>query len=366
MPRKLGVEEELLLCDPETGRQRSLSHRALAAHAARAPQVDAELEQELFLAQLETGTPATTSVDELVRELVVCRSAAARAAEEAGAVLVAVGAHPLEDDRPVRVTPKPRYERIVEEFGIVGREASVCGMHVHVDVADDDEGVAVLDGLRPWLPVLRALSVNSPFWRGQDTGFASWRTQVWGRWPTTGPAEPFGSGKRYHEAAEALIASGAALDRGMLYLDARLAASYPTVEVRVFDVMTELDDVALVAALTRALVETVVRRPSPETWRTDLLRAAHWRASRYGLSSQLLHPQTGDPAPAREVVEATIAFCGEALQEAGDLERVSDGFEQLTARGTGASRQRAAAEAGGGVEAVVADLRARFAASYAG
>ncbi len=108
-------------------------------------------------------------------------------------------------------------------------------MHVHVDVADDGEGVKVIDGLRPWLPVLRAMSVNSPYWRGTDTGYASWRSQVWARWPTAGPSDLFQDPEGYRAATEALVRSGAALDLGMLYFDARLSQSYPTVEIRVFD-----------------------------------------------------------------------------------------------------------------------------------
>ena len=152
-----------------------------------------------------------------------CRLEAAESAAQAGAALVAVGTPVLQKSDQEQVTAKDRYERIVHEFGEISRQGSVCGMHVHVDVADDEEGVTVIDGLRPWLPVLRAMSVNSPYWRGTDTGYASWRTQVWARWPTAGPSDPFGDPAGYRAVTEALVASGAALDVGMLYLDARLA-----------------------------------------------------------------------------------------------------------------------------------------------
>ncbi len=393
----MGVEEELMLVDPETLGLRAVSHVALAAHldglVAPARSADAldgsdwsdgsdgsdgsdesdresSLDQELFLQQLETGTEACLTTSELRRSLLSSRRAAAAAAAAASAALVAVGTPVLAIGED-QVTPKPRYQRIVQEFGQIGRQGSVCGTHVHVDVADDAEGVRVIDGLRPWLPVLRALSVNSPYWHGHDTGYASWRSQVWGRWPSAGPSDPFGDPEGYSAATDALIASGAALDAGMLYYDARLSRRYPTVEVRVFDAMTEPDDVLLLAMLTRALVTTVAeetsggRRGASSPWRSEMLRAAHWRASRDGLSRDLLDPGTGGRRPARDVVGGLVAHVRAALEDSADLDEVTDSFERLLARGTGAARQRAAAERGGGLEPVVADLLTRFAASWA-
>lgn len=371
--RKIGVEEELMLVDPESGELMAVSHQALRAHrdqnkAAAARDgfgAEAGLEQELFLQQIETGTSPHESIADLERDIAACRRRAAESAAAVQASLIAVGTPVLADTTAQRVTPKDRYERIVREFGEIGRQASVCGMHVHVDVSGDDEGVAVLDGLRPWLPVLRALSVNSPFWQGVDSGYASWRSQVWGRWPSAGPSEPYGDASAYQRNAEAMVASGASLDRGMLYYDVRLAESYPTVEVRVFDATTEPGDIGLIAALTRALVDTVAAGDSgTPTWRSDLLRAAHWRASRYGLGERLLDPISQKPASARSVVEHALAHTRDALDANGDSDLVSDAFERLLARGTGAARQRAAADAGGGVQAVVQHLRERFADSW--
>jgi carboxylate-amine ligase len=204
---------------------------------------------------------------------------------------------------------------------------------------------------------------------GTDTGYASWRAQVWSRWPTAGQFEPYGDAAGYQEATQAVMDSGAAIDRGMLYLDARPAAKLPTLEVRVADVCTEVEDVCLVAGVVRALVETAARRYTADErvppWRTDLLRAAHWKASRDGLSHNLVHPVEQRPVPARKAVEALIAHTEEALTEAGDLTRVGDAFEQLLARGSGAARQRAVAAAGGDLLAVVRDLAERTRASVA-
>lgn len=355
--RQVAIEEELLLTDAETGHLVPAAHRAVrVARSATHDEVDdagsatQPVEQELFPPQLETATRPFVELDELLEDVCRCRAIAATGAEAAGAVITAVATPVLATDT-LAPTRKPRYERIVEEFGATGRRALVCGMHVHVDIDDDEEGVAVLDRLRPWLPVLLALSVNSPFGWGRDTGYASWRSRVWSRWPTAGPAEPFGDASGYRAATEALIGSGAAFDAGMLYFDARLAASFPTVEVRVADVCTEADDAVLIAALSRGLVETGARQwrrgEALPHWRTDLLRAAHWRASRYGVSSQLVHPVEQRLAPAREVVEALLAYVEAALDSAGDGAWVRAAYERLLARGTGASRQRAVAEAHG-------------------
>jgi carboxylate-amine ligase len=375
----MGVEEELLLVDRDSGVVRPVSHHALAAHRERVgPAADRDghgaesgVDQELFREQLETGTTPCTTSTELLTAITACRREAAAAAERAGVALVAAGS-PILAETPERVTAKPRYERIVEEFGEIGRQASVCGMHVHVEVDGPEEGVRVLDGLRPWLPVLRAMSVNSPFWHGRDTGYASWRTQVWARFPSAGPTEPFGDRSGYEAATRALVDSGAALDTAMLYFDARLAQRYPTVEVRVCDVMVEPGDTVLLAILTRALVATLASAersasgtvPGPARWRTELLRAAHWRASRYGLASDLLDPMTTHRRPARDVVETLLRYAAPGLEAADEAEEARQRFEELMARGTGAARQRAVAEADG-LEAVVRHLRERFEASYA-
>ena len=142
----------------------------------------------------------------------------------------------------------------------------------------EPEGVAVLDRIRGWLPCLLALSANSPFWQGHDSGYASFRSQVWGRWPSAGPTGLFGSAETYHATTRAMIASRTILDLGMVYFDARLSAQHPTVEVRVADVCLDADDAVLMAGLVRALVDTAAR-----SWRARLSRGADsYRAAAAG------------------------------------------------------------------------------------
>lgn len=324
-----------------------MSARAVQADAVRrqpgAGWSEPELQHELFLEQIETATRPCTTVAELDGELRRGRRLAAEDAEAAGAVIAALPTPVLAVDPAM--TPKGRYQRMAEFHGLVARDNLVCGTHMHVEVSGDDEAVAAFDRIRQWLPVLLALSANSPFWHGEDTGYASFRAQVVHRWPSAGPTEPFGSAANYRAAVRDLIRTGAALDEGMIYFDARLAVRYPTLEIRVADVCTEVDDTVLIAALARALVETGAREaadgvPAP-VWRTELLRAASWTASRWGLSKDLVHPVGREPRPASEVVAALVDHVAPALAAAGDTEAVEERLAGLRNRGTGSVRQRA-------------------------
>lgn len=349
--RSLGVEEELLLVDPGSGERRNVSLPVLREAADGEAPVDHELLQHM----IEIRSRPTDDLASAVRDLAAGRRAAIAAAARVEMAVVAVGLAPL-GGAEHRVTPDTRYARIVQEFGRLGRDAGTLAMHVHVAVESDAEGVRVLDGLRPWLPVLVALSANSPFADGQDTGYASWRQQVWSRWPTAGPTEPFGSLEEYRRATTALVGTGAALDPGMLYFEARLSPANPTVEIRVADVCTDLDDTALVAALCRALVTTVADHEPGPRWRADLLRAAHWRAARHGLADELVHPLEGTPAPASDVVALLVDTVRPALAASHDEDLVTAGLERLGARGGGATRQRQVFERTRDVREVVLDL----------
>jgi carboxylate-amine ligase len=352
--RKIGVEEELMLVDPTSGQL-----TAVSASAVLANETDEEVEHELFLQQIETSTPACEKAGDLLDGLRAGRRAVGEAAAAAGARAVAMAAPVLAEDDG-EFTPKSRYRRIHEEYGELARQALVCAMHVHVDVVSEEEGVRVVDGIRPWLPLLVATSANSPYWQGRDTGHASWRSQVWSRWPTAGAAQPFGDVGTYRAVSDRMLEWGAGLDTGMLYFDVRLSRKYPTVEIRVADVCTDVDDALLVALLTRALVATVAADPSaPPTWRGDLLRVAGWRAARHGIAGDLVHPLEASLVPARAVFDATVEHCRDALDEHRDLDLVRDLFERLLARGTGATRQRRAFESTGSLRGVVEDLARR-------
>ena len=218
----------------------------------------------------------------------------------------------------------------------------------------------MLDRIRAWLPPLLALSANSPYWQGEDTDYASYRSQVMGRWPGAGPVDVLGSAAAYDRLVQSLIDTGVLLDEGMVYFDVRRSAHHPTVEIRVPDVCLDVGDTVLVAALCRALVETAAREWAegvpPADVPSPLIRFAGWRAARWGLNEDLLHPLTARPQLAHEVVGALVDHVRPVLQEAGDDALVDERLDHLFRTGNGATRQRAVRREGGGLGAVLAML----------
>ncbi|WP_445398390.1 glutamate--cysteine ligase [Streptomyces sp. LE64] len=342
MVRSVGVEEELLLVDAVSGEPRALATAVLAAAVREAAGGEEVFEAELHRQQVEFATRPQTGMGELAREISACRAEAARHAENLGATVVAMGTSPLKVSPSIGFSERHRW--LQEHFGLTTQEQLTCGCHVHVSVESDEEGVAVLDRIRPWLAVLLALSANSPFWQGRDSGYSSYRSRVWGRWPSAGPVEPFGSADRYHAQVADMIGTGTLLDEGMVYFDARLSASYPTVEIRIADVPLDASTTVLIATLTRALVDTAARQwqagEPPSQHRVELLRLASWRAARSGLEGELLHPLTMRPAPAETVVRALFDHVRDALDDNGDLVAAQEALAALLTTGSGARTQR--------------------------
>ncbi|MFE1924891.1 glutamate--cysteine ligase [Streptomyces asoensis] len=353
--RTVGVEEELLLVDPESGEPRALSAAVLARVSRRGVDEDV-FEKELHSQMLEFNTHPQSGMGELGAEIVRIRGEAARHADEAGCAVAALATSPL----PVRpsVSPNERYQWMAEQYGIATREQMVCGCHVHVSVDSDNEGVAVVDRIRPWLSVLTALSANSPFWQGAETDYSSYRSRVWQRWPSAGPTELFGSADGYHRRVADMVSTGTVLDEGMIYFDARLSARYPTVEVRVADVCLHADTALLIATLVRGLVETAARDwragRAPLDHSVSLLRLAGWRAARSGLTGELLHPVTMRRAPAGTVVGALLEHVEDALADSGDLERARTSCARLLRDGNGSVVQREVWRRTGSLREVVA------------
>ncbi|MEV6508386.1 glutamate--cysteine ligase [Streptomyces sp. NPDC051642] len=352
----LGVEEEFLLLDRATGlpTPRIGEVRAAAGHEPEVRRED--IDTELLQAQVEVATPVCSDLDEVAGHLTRFRRAVGGAARRANCRLAATGGAPRAGAPLVPVTEQERYRTMRAEAARLVDEQLICGMHVHVAVPDRQAGAAALGRLRPWLPVLVALGANSPFWEGRDTGFASWRTVVFGRWPISGSPPFFTGAAHYEELVASLLATGVVSDRGQLYWHARLSEDYPTLEVRAPDVQLDVESAVTLAGLTRALVVTALREdgrnllaltPSPE-----ILQAAGWHAARRGLSTDLVDPRTATSSPAAAVVGAMLDRLTPALKELGDVDRVTSGVQQLLDQGTGAARQRAAL-AKGGTEALL-------------
>lgn len=361
--REVGVEEEMFLIDPRTRRLAPVSEGVI--HSTRAAEDD--LAQELFLQQLEIRTRPHSDLAALWWDLVEERRLAAESAESVGAQLASVGT-PILPHEDGRTTPKRRYVTMLETFGrIVGQGGLVCGTHVHVHV-DEAEAVGIVDEIQPWLSLLAAMSANSPFYRGEDTGYASWRRQLYDGWPSAGPVEPFHDSEGYREAVRELIASGAAMDEGMIYFDARLSRNFPTIEIRVADACTNIDDTVLIAETARALIETAARARAAgqiaPPWRIELLRAARWRSRRNGLTESLLDPVTRSLVPAEKALAGLIDHLRPVLEEHDTATLVEEGIRRLLVDGTGSERQRAVAAHSSDLTAVVDDVIRRTRSSF--
>ena len=350
--RNFGVEEELLLIDAATGMLAPTAAELLrssgnSAHF-RVHDVEdghgASLAHELKQEQVELVSAPFGDLSELSAAMVKGRQEADRLATFSGSRAVALGTYPMR--AASSLVPLPRYLAMEERFGITLKEQLTCGFHVHVSVASDEEAVAVLDRIRVWLPLLLALSSNSPYWQGADSGYASFRYQAWRRWPTAGPTDIFGSADAYRHVMELLLQCAVMLDEGMVYFDARMSSRHPTVEVRVADVCLEAGDGAAIAALVRALVECAAREwksgTPPPPCPTEVLRLASWRASNLGLHGSLLHPLESRLCPAGEALSALLAHTRPVLEDLGDLPYVLEAIDRITRVGTGADRQRRA------------------------
>jgi glutamate---cysteine ligase / carboxylate-amine ligase len=351
----LGVEEEYQIIDPET--------RALCPGAedvmrrARLTLGKEWVVPELRASQLEVLTPVLRTLSEVREELLRLRLGVIEAAQEEDVRIAAASTHPFSHWREQPITAGERYERILERERRMAEEQVVFGFHVHVGLSDREAAVQTMNRAREWLAPLLALSANSPFWLGEDMGYASYRTQIWGWLPTAGPPGLFSSLAEHDALVRALVATGGAMEANQVYWDMRLPQTLDTLETRVCDVCASIDEAVMLAGLCRALVRTCRERaeagePYPEA-RPEILRAAHWIASRYGLDEKLVDVEAGRLTPAREVIEKLLAFTRPALEEHGDWEEVSTLVGETLKRGNGAVRQRRAYERAGRLEDVV-------------
>ena len=352
----LGVEEEYQIVDPGTRELLARGGQAVQQRAQRATMGD-EVVPELMTSQIEAVSPVCRTLAEVRAEVLRLRREVNEAAAKQGARIAAASTHPFSDWRDQRITPKERYKGLVESYQRLARQQVAFGFHVHVGLSNREAAIRVMNRLRLWLAPMLALSANSPFWLGEDSGYASYRTQVWGRMPISGPPGVFESRAEHDELVEALVASSVVADPTKVYWDARLPEDLDTIEVRVMDVCSRADEAVMMAGLTRALVhvcyEQAERGEPYSKPHSELLRAAHWLASRHGLDANLLDAEAGRAAPAQEVIENMLAFARPALEESEDWEEVSTLVRATLEHGNGANRQRRTYEKAGRLEDVV-------------
>jgi carboxylate-amine ligase len=339
-----GVEEEFLLADPATGETAPAATEVLKV--AREIAGGGAVHAELLQTQVEAATAPCSTLEELGGQLAAGRERLAAASASCGVWLVPSGTPVLGGD-PL-TTDGDRFAAIAHRYGEVVRDYQACGCHVHVGVPDLETAVAVCNHLRPWLPTLLALSANSPFQRGRDTGYASWRMLEQARFPGSGVPPRFRDAAHYTDSVARLVDCGVLADAAMTFWLVRPSPAWPTVELRVADTAVDVPAALLQAALSRALVTTALTDLSQGREAPDLdeqvLAAAVWSAARYGIGGAAVHPVRGGRVPATELLDELIVRVAPALAEAGDLGAVRELFTAVLRGGTGAERQRAVGE----------------------
>jgi len=335
----IGVEEEYQIIDPTT--------HALSADAPRllsfipSPLLaSAEMQQS----QIELATPICHTLAEVRSALQQARRTVIAAAEQARRWIAAAGTHPFSHWQHQQVTAQPRYHEMSQMYQHLAREQVIFGCHVHLGCPDRERALQVMNRLRPWLAPLLALATNSPFWLGEDTGYASFRTIIWSRWPLAGLPPAFASMAEYEALVHVLTTTGSIKDPTYLYWDLRLSERFPTIEVRLADVCLTVDEAVMIAGLARALAETCDQQAQEQipdvVVPDDVIRAAHWRAARDGIDGELLDVLLGRAVPAHQVIERLLTVVRPALECRGEWQEIARLVEQTLQRGSGARRQR--------------------------
>ena len=351
----VGVEEEYLLIDPVTRALRDDPDPAFFAECES--QGEGCVGHEFLRSQVEVGTRVCRDPAGIRQELIRLRSLVHGVAQRYGLGIAVASTHPFARVVDQKHTQKARYFALAEEMQAAARRMLICGMHVHVDVGDDDARIDLMNQMAYFLPHLLALSASSPFWEGEDTGFRSFRTSVVSGLPRSGLPARFASWGEYRRHVDMLIRNGLIEDTSKIWRDIRPSWRYPTLEVRIMDCCTSLDDAVCIAALVQSLLRALWRlRAGNRQWRTHaelLIEENRWRAMRYGVEAGLLDLARGELVACQRLVEELLEFVKEDAATFDCLAEVEHA-RTILARGTSAMRQRgvytAAREQGAGHE----------------
>ncbi|NJM98018.1 MAG: carboxylate-amine ligase [Phormidesmis sp. RL_2_1] len=361
----IGVEEEYQIVDAQT---RSLTGRSNSLITTNeAAQIEQKIVHELFRCEVEIATNVCETLEDVRQALTAARRAVINAARATGSEIAAAGTHPFSRWEEQQITPKERYYALHSDLGRIIRELIILGCHVHVGIDDKEMAVQVMNRARVWLPTLLALTANSPFWEGQDTGYDSYRMALWSRLPTSGPPPFFDSYADYQSFIQQLINTGITDDPTKIYWDIRLSERFPTVEFRMSDVCSTIDEAVMLAGLVRALAHTcyndAMRDKAAMPVRGEMMKAAMWRAARYGLSGELIDFDKLQSIPARTSVSTLLEYVQPALTIYGDESVVIGEVERILAEGNSAQRQRQIYQETKSLQTVVDEIVRRSALS---
>ncbi len=337
----LGVEEEYLLVDRSTG---DLITEAPATMMKEAEALlEGQVTPEYFQSQIEVGTRVCRSLTEARDELARLRRAVAAVAEEYGLAIIAASTHPKATYLTQRHTHRERYEVLTQNLQVVARRMVISGMHVHVGIEDDDLRIDFMNQTTYILPHLLALSTSSPFWEGQDTGLMSYRIAVWNSLPRTGLPEHFESYAEYQRHVDMLVGAGVIEDSSKIWWDIRPSSKFPTLEMRVADICTRLEDALCITALYRCWLRMLWRlRRRNQRWRAYanlLMYENRWRAQRYGIDGSLIDFGRGETIPYAQLLDELLEMISEDAEFFGCTTE-AEHSRTILKRGTSAHWQR--------------------------
>jgi carboxylate-amine ligase len=339
----LGVEEEYLLVDVETRDLVAKMPRAMLGECERLSDGQ-QVKPEFLRSQIEIGTRICGNLREVRESLVVLRGAVIDVAASHGLAPLAVSTHPFADWSRQKHTERARYHALSEEMQAAARRLLICGMHVHIGIEEDELRIDLLNQFSYFLPHLLALSCSSPFWEGLDTGLKSYRLTVFDALPRTGIPERFQSYADYERLVGVMTRAGVIENATKIWWDARPSARYPTLETRIMDVCTDVEDALCLAAIIVSLMRMLYRlRLGNQRWRTYspmLLRENRWRAMRYSFDEGLIDLGRGHVVPFPQLLDELIDLIAEDA-EALDCLREVEHARSILAHGTSAHRQLA-------------------------
>lgn len=339
---RFGIEEEYFLSEAGSrGIARKVPKPFFAEAKRRFPD---EVQQEMLQSQIEIATPICTDMAQARQVLSRLRIGLAGLALEHDLLLLACGTHPSAVWTRQRVTDAARYDRLMRDLQMIGSRNQFCGLHVHVEVPDEDARIGLMRRITPYLPLLLALSTSSPFWQGRRTGLMGYRLAAYAELPRTGLPEFFDDAADYRRYLSTMVASGAIKDASFLWWAIRPSQNHPTIELRIADSCTRIEDTLAIAGLFRCLVRFLLRHPDVNTGLTGASRALAmenlWRAQRYGIHGGLISETAQGMRPLADLLEEVLAELEEDIGALGCEQEIAT-CRAIAAGGTSADLQLA-------------------------
>jgi len=342
LPFTIGIEEEYHLVDLETREIATSPPEALFSECTL--RLGEHVNHEFMASQIEIGTPVCANMAEAREHLSIQRQGVIDVSAKYGIAPIAAATHPISSWRDMQQTDDDRYNDIAEDLQTVVRRMLISGMHVHVGLGDDDDiRMDLMQQASYFLPHLLALSASSPYWQGQDTGLASYRLSIFTELPRTGLPHPFDTYQDYKRHVDILIQTGILEDATKIWWDIRPSDRYPTLEMRICDVCTHIDDALAISAMFMCLLRMLHRlKSNNQRWRqysNMLIEENRWRAQRYGIDEPLIDFGKGEMVPFADLVDELLDMVGEDANEAGCEKEIAH-VKTILSRGTSTHQQR--------------------------